>query len=163
MGSFEILAEVAIGLAGFGTIAIVLARDSTRWDSADFFRTAALFLSSLGALFLALLPVGLATAALPDVLLWRISSGVMAAFIVTFTAILVHLRRQYLERALWIGPTLLTTILVTTVVNLIAQILNSGGFLFEPNATCTFFGIVWFLMYACFMLMRIVFLPPGSQ
>ena len=163
VGSFEILAEIAIGLAGFGTIAIVLARDPTRWGSADFFRTAALFLSSLGALFLALLPIGLATAALPDVVVWRTSSGVMAAFIVVFSAILLLLRRQHLERALWFGPSLLATISITTVVNLCAQILNSGGFLFEPNATCAFFGIVWFLMYACLVLARIVFLPPESR
>ena len=119
--------------------------------------------ASLGALFLALLPIGLATAALPDVALWRISSAVMAAFIVVFSAILLLLRRQHLERALWFGPSLLATIFITTVVNLCAQILNSGGFLFEPNATCVFFGIVWFLMFACLMLVRIVFLPPESR
>ena len=163
MGSFEILAEIAIGLAGFGTIAIVLSRDPTRWDSADFFRTAALFLSSLGALFLALLPIGLATAALPDVLLWQISSAVMATFIIIYSVILLRLRRQHLERSHWFGPALLSTIFITTVLNLFAQVLNSSGLLFEPNATCAFFGIVWFLMYACLMLVRIVFLPPRSQ
>ncbi|MFQ5471423.1 MAG: hypothetical protein ACE5FA_00880 [Dehalococcoidia bacterium] len=163
MESFETLAEIAIGLAGFGTIAIVLSRDSRRWSSADFFRTAALFLSSLGALFLSLLPIGLATAALPDMLLWRISSAVMAVFIVVFSAILLDLRRKHLERALWFGPVLLATISISTVTNLCAQALNSTGFLFEPNATIAFFGIVWFLMYGCLMLVRIVFLPPGSQ
>ncbi len=163
MGSFEILAEIAIGLAGFGTIAIVLARDPARWGSADFFRTAALFLSSFGALFLALLPIGLATAALPDVVLWRVSSAVMTAFIVAFLVILVLLRRRHLDRALWFGPSMLAAISITAVVNLCAQILNSGGFLFEPNATCAFFGIVWFLMFACLMLARIVFLPPESR
>ena len=113
--------------------------------------------------FLALLPIGLATAALPDALLWRISSAVMATFIVAFSAIMLHLRRQYLERALWLGPALASTISITTMVNLFAQTLNSSGFLFEPNATCAFFGIVWFLLFACLMLVRIVFLPPGSQ
>jgi hypothetical protein len=163
MEPFELLAEIAVALAGFGTIAIVLAGDPARWISGDFFRTAGLFLSSIGALFLALLPVGLATAALPDALLWRISSAVMAAFIVVFSAILGRLRRQHLERALWLGPALFTTIVATTVVNLCAQILNSAGFWFAPNATCTFFGIVWFLMYACLMLVRIVFRPPRSR
>jgi hypothetical protein len=163
VGSFEILAEVAIGLAGFGTIAIVLARDPTRWDSADFYRTAALFLSSFGALFLALLPIGLATSDLPDGLLWRISSAVLAVFILAFSAVLLRLRRQYLERALWLGPALFVTISITTVLNLLAQILNSSGLLFGPNATCPFFGIVWLLMYACLMLVRIVFVPPESQ
>ncbi len=65
-----------------------------------FFRTSALFLSSLGALFLALLPVGVATAQLADASVSR-------------------------------GPTI------------------------------PFFGIVWFLLIACLMLARIVFLRPG--
>ncbi len=163
MGSFEILAEIATGIAGFGTIAIVLARDPARWGSADLFRTAALFLSSFGALFLALLPIGLATAALPDVALWRVSSAVMTAFILAFFAVLTVMRRRHLERELWVGPSMLAAVSVTALVNLGAQILNSGGFLFEPNATCAFFGIVWFLMFACFMLARIVFLPPESR
>jgi len=163
MGSFEILAEVAVGLAGFGTIAIVLAGDPARWGSGDFYRTAGLFLSSIGALFLALLPIGLATAALPELLIWRISSGVMAVFIVVFSAMLSRWRRLYLERALWLGPTLFATIVVTTGVNLGAQILNAVGYGFAPNAACTFFGVVWFLMYACLMLVRIVFRPPGSR
>ena len=163
MGSFEILAEVAVGLAGFGTIAIVLARDPTRWDSADFFRTAALFLSSLGALFLALLPIGLATAGLSEGVLWRTSSAVMALFIVAFAAILLRLRRRYLESARWFGPALFATVSITAVLNLFAQVLNSSGLLFGPNATCAFFGIVWFLMYACLMLARIVFLSPESR
>ena len=163
MGSFEILAEIAIGLGGFGTIAIVLARDPARWGPADFFRTAALFLSSFGALFLALLPIGLATAALPDVVLWRVSSAVMTAFIVAFFVIVVLLRRRHLERAQWVGPSMGAAVSVTALVNLGAQILNSGGFLFEPNATCAFFGIVWFLMFACFILARIVFPSPESR
>jgi len=163
VGSFDILAEIAVGLAGFGTIAIVLAGDPKRWGSADFFRSAGLFLSSLGALFLALLPIGLATTSLPDVSVWRVSSAAVAIFIVAQSVILVRLRQKHLERALWLGPVLGAMIVVTTLVNLSTQILNSGGFLFEPNAACAFFGIAWFLMFACLMLVRIVFLPPGSR
>ena len=61
MESFEILAEVAIGIAGFGSIAIVPGRNRAAWETAGFFRTSVLTMSSLGALFLALLPIGLAT------------------------------------------------------------------------------------------------------
>ena len=75
MGSFEILAEVAIGIAGFGSLAIVLGRDREGWESADAFRTAGLFLASLGGLFLALLPIGLATTQLAATSIWRASSG----------------------------------------------------------------------------------------
>jgi hypothetical protein len=163
VGSFEILAEIATGIAGFGTIAIVLARDPLRWSSAEYFRTAALFLCSLGALFLALLPVGLATSGLPDRLLWQITSAVMAGSIVVFTVAMLRLRRKHLERALWFGRALTLTTSGTTVLNLVAQLLNVAGFPFEPNATCAFFGVVWFLLYGCLILVRIVFVPPGSR
>jgi hypothetical protein len=163
MGSFEILAEIATGIAGFGTIAIVLARDPMRWSSAEYFRTAALFLCSLGALFLALLPVGLATSGLPERLLWQVTSAVMATAIVVFSVAMVRLRRKHLEPALWFGRALTLTTFGTTLVNLVAQLLNVVGFPFEPNATSAFFGVVWFLLYGCLILVRIVFLPPGSQ
>ncbi len=87
----------------------------------------------------------------------------MTAFIVAFFVILSLLRRRHLERAHWLGPSVLAAVSVTALVNLGAQILNSGGFLFEPNATCAFFGIVWFLMFACFILARIVFLRSESR
>ena len=73
--SFEILAEVAIGIAGFGSIAIVLGQNRDRWEPADFYRTSSLFGASLGALFLALLPIGLATTQLAPEWIWRTSSG----------------------------------------------------------------------------------------
>ncbi len=160
MASFEILAEVAIGLAGFGSIAIVLSRDPTRWDAADFFRTSALLLSSLGALFLALLPVGLATAQLADASVSRVSSSITAVFFLTFATILLRMRRTHLDRAYWFSPMLFAVVAVTGLMNLSAQILNAAAVPFPPSPTVPFFGIVWFLLYACLMLVRIVFLRP---
>ncbi len=163
MESFEILAEVAIGIAGFGSIAIVLGRDRTGWESADFFRTSSLFLASLGALFLALLPIGLATTQLVTEWIWRASSGVMLAYLLVFSVILLRWRRRYLDRELWFGPLLLSLVVATTVANALAQILNSSGVVFEPNPACYFFGVVWFLLYGCLLLMRIVFLRPPPR
>ena len=160
MQSFEILAEVAIGIAGFGSIAIVLARDEAAWKSADFFRISALLLSSLGGLFLALLPIGLATAELPPSLIWRCASALLAAYLVFQSVLLLRWRNRYLDRALWLGPALFTVVIVTTAANLLAQLANVTGIGFEPNATCYFFGIVWFLAYACLMLARTFFLRP---
>lgn len=163
VGSFEILAEVAIGVAGFGSLAIVLGRDRAGWESADFFRTASLFLSSLGALFLALLPIGLATTELAAESVWRASSAVMFVYIIVFSSILFRWRRRHLRRELWFGPVLYSLVVTTTGVNFLAQMLNASGMAFEPGPTACFFGVVWFLLYGCVLLMRIVFLRPPAR
>lgn len=160
MEGFEILAEVAIGLAGFGSIAIVLGRDRGEWDSSDFYRTSSLFMSSFGALFLALLPVGLATSQLAPEWIWRVSSSVMLVYIITFSLILMRWRRRYLERELWFGPVLFSLIASTTAANALAQTLNALGLAFGSSPACYFFGVVWFLLYGCILLMRIVFYRP---
>lgn len=160
MDSFEILAEVAIGIAGFGSIAIVLGRDGREWEPADFFRTSSLFLASFGALFLALLPVGLATTGLAPEWIWRLSSAVMLAYIATFSVLMFRWRTRYLDRSLWFGPIMISMVVATTVANIVAQVMNVGGFAFEPGPACYFFGIIWFLLYSCTLLMRIVFIRP---
>jgi len=163
VGAFEILAEIAIGVAGFGSLAIVLGRDRAGWESADFFRTASLFMSSFGALFLALLPIGLAMTQLAGEWIWRTSSAAMLAYIVAFSAILLRWRRRRLDPELWFGPVLFFLVAGTTAVNIIAQALNSSGLAFEPSPACYFFGVVWFLAYGCLLLMRIVFLRPPPR
>ena len=163
MESFEILAEVAIGIAGFGTIAIVLARDRPGWESADLFRTAALLMSSLGGLFLALLPIGLGMTSLAPEGIWRISSGVMAIYIVTFSGIQLRWRRRYLDRKLWFGPVMFTLVVTTMAANGIAQVLNSVGVVPRASAACFYFGVTWFLLYGCIVLARIVFLRPRQS
>jgi len=104
MDAFEILAEVALGIAGFGSIAIVLGRDEAGWLPSDLFRTSALFLSSLGALLLALLTIGLDASGLPEQTVWR---GASAALIVHYVCGGVFMRlqrRRLLEPSLWFGP-----------------------------------------------------------
>lgn len=163
VGSFEILAEVAIGIAGFGSIAIVLSRDRNSWESADLFRTASLFALSLGALFLALLPIGLAAAQITTEWIWRTSSAVMLFYQVAVLVVMIPSRRRYLDRRLWFGPIATSLFVTSAVANLLAQTFNVAGALFEPSLACYFFGVVYFLMGGCVMLVRIVFVRPQSR
>ena len=162
MESFGVLAEVAVGVAGFGTIASILGRDASR-GSEEFFRTAALFLSSFGALFLCLVPLGLDTTDLPAESVWRLSSLAVAAFVTAFAIIMPRLRREHLDRGLWFGPVLYPTIAAVTLFNGAAQVANLSGLLAPPGPACVFFGVVWFLMYSCLILTRIVFIPPRKR
>jgi hypothetical protein len=79
-----------------------------------------------------------------------------------FSGILLRWRVRYLDRALWFGPVLYSLVVSTTVANIAAQVLNVGGFAFAPGPACYFFGIVWFLLYSCILLMRIVFIRPAQ-
>ncbi len=158
--SFEILAEIAIGVAGFGSIAIVLGQNRADWQSAELFRTAALLMSSLGALLFALLPIGLATSDLAPELIWRVSSGALAAYLVVYTVTIAILRRRHLDPELWLGPVLLSIVGITTLANLCFQVVNALGNPIPPNETSYFFGVSWLIAYGSLMLVRIVFVRP---
>lgn len=160
MDAFEILAEVAIGVAGFGSVAIVLDRDRERWMSTDFFRTGALFLTSFGALFLALLPIGLAATSLSEASGWRVSSAVLALYLASSAVLLSRWRRAHLAPELWFGPILMGCVGLTLLANLVAQSLNATGLVYAPNRACYFFGLVWLLGFACLFFVRIVFVRP---
>jgi hypothetical protein len=157
MAAFEILAEVAIGIAGFGSIAIALGRDGSGWESGDFFRTSALLLTSLGALFLALLPIGLAETDLAPEWIWRGSSAALITFIAVSSPVLYRLRQRHLSRDLWFGPALYAFIGTAIVGTVLAQLLNCLGLVFAPNPASFFFGVFMLLMFASIMLVRIVF------
>jgi len=162
MDAFEILAEVALGIAGFGSIAIVLGRDEAGWLPSDLFRTSALFLSSLGALLLALLTIGLDASGLPEQTVWR---GASAALIVHYVCGGVFMRlqrRRLLEPSLWFGPALMGTVGLAAALIVGAQLANLLRLGIEPGAAPPYFGIVGLLIFACIMLLRIVFVRPGG-
>jgi hypothetical protein len=158
--SFEILAEVAIGIAGFSSIAVVLSRSPGEWVAADSFRTLLLLLMSFGTLILALVPIGLGTADLPPETIWRISSGFVVAVNLGSTAVIVPVRRRQLDRSLWFGPITLTVTWSLFGAHMLAQTLNCLGALFDPNPTVLFFGLVWQLAFSAFIFARIVFVRP---
>lgn len=162
MESFEILAEVAVGLAGFGSIAVVLAQDEG-WSGSDFFRVTALLMAAFGALFLALFPIGLGTSALEEGTVWRASSSVMTVYGVVTAVVTRNLRNRHLHPALRLGPALVTAVIGSAALNLVFQLLNVSGLVFEPNATCYFFGVIWFLGFACLLFVRIFFYRPTEE
>jgi len=162
MDAFDTLAEVALGIAGFGSIAIVLGRSDAGWLPSDLFRTSSLFLASLGALFLSLLTVGLAAAGLPEETVWR---GASAAVLVHYGVGGVFMRlqrRRLLDRSLWFGAGLMAAVGASAALVVAAQVANVLALGIEPGAGAPYFGIVWLLAFACIMLLRIVFMRPGE-
>ena len=74
------IAEIALGLAGFSGVVVVLGRQPGAFTRVEAGRLVLLLVSSIGAMFLALLPLSLAPLELSDSLLWRISAATFTAF-----------------------------------------------------------------------------------
>ena len=73
-----VVAELALGVAGFSGVVMALGARPSEWLKADKLRLATLLGTSLGAMFLALLAIALAKLGLEIERVWRISSLVFA-------------------------------------------------------------------------------------
>jgi hypothetical protein len=64
--ALSLIAEVAVFLAGFGGVAVVLGRGPGRWSPGDALRIRLLFTAALGALFASLIATGTGWAGAPE-------------------------------------------------------------------------------------------------
>lgn len=79
------IAQIAVTLAGFsGLVVAIRGAPPARWHARDIWSLAWMLGTSLGALFLALLPVVLALFRLDDASLWIVATAVMSAGMVLF-------------------------------------------------------------------------------
>ena len=159
IGTFEILAEVSIGLAGFGSIAVILGQGRREMAPADRFRVLGLYVATLGAMFLALLPIGLAHTRGGQVLLWQLSSAAMIVYIFIAMALILWFRRD-LPPEHHGGRVLMGSIGVTTVINAAAQLQNMTGIFHVPGPSPYYFGVIWFLGLGCVFFLRLIFHQP---
>ena len=145
------------------SIAIVLGSNRRGWEAADYYRSSALLTTSLSALFLALLPIGLTEFAASVAVAWRVSSAIMALTTVLVVAYLSRLRSRHLDPELYLGPLLTTLVVVTAIANTVAQAVNASAAFHAPSGGVYYFGVIWFLMFACLFFVRIVFYRPPAE
>ena len=81
------IAEIALGLAGFSGVVVVLGRQPGAFTRVEAGRLVLLLVSSIGAMFLALLPLSLAPLEISSSLLWRISAAAFMAFCLGYALI----------------------------------------------------------------------------
>ncbi|HET9418091.1 MAG TPA: hypothetical protein VFO30_02020 [Chthoniobacterales bacterium] len=80
------IAQIAVTLAGFsGLVVAIRGAPPTAWHPRDIWSLSWMFGTSLGALFMALLPLLLAFFHLEAGLLWTIASLAMSAFMIVFS------------------------------------------------------------------------------
>ena len=153
-----VLAEIAIGLAGFtGITGALYARDT--WHPFDRFRTVSLLIISFGALAFALAPHGLQLLGVPDERLWRICSGAVVAFSVI--AAFVVMRDQPTDYpSVPYYRTISVVFYVLSVLNTLALALNALG-LFSASFGVYYIGLVVMLLIGGLQFAVIVLVRPS--
>ena len=158
---FQTLAEVALGIAGFGGVVVAFRDRSHGWHPADSARVLSLLLTSFGALFLSLLPSGLALAHITSPTIWRVGSACMILILILWIAVIP--RRMLRDaRPVLFPPAILIPVQVLNLANLTSQIANVIGAPYQPNAWTYYFGIVWMLCFSALIFGRVIFARPAE-
>ena len=161
--AFQTLAEFGIALAGFTSIVVVFGRGGGEFHPADRFRVFSALVPSLGAAFLALVPVGLDLTGLPPLAVWRVSSVVLVAAVGSYFAFSdFHLRRLAPQVRAVISSRLGMFFRVLWLSSIIAGVLNGTGALFSPQAGVYFFAVLSPLVVGAIVFVRMVFIRPAG-
>jgi hypothetical protein len=157
--NLAVLAEIAVGLAGFSSIVVVFRRgsDSGSWKPEDVARFRIMIEASLVAALFAILPAALRGLGLMNPQLWPIASALLFSLMMFNTV-----RRRREGRRLPPGSLnrpLNYFILTTSLVVASIQLLNVLGWLVPQGPGPYLFGVTWYTVYAGIMFYRLVTAP----
>jgi len=94
METFQTLAEVAVAIAGFSSLAIVFRGRSSDWRGQDYIGLAFAMCWSIGSVFLALLPIVLGEFAIGLAVASRVGLLVLAGYMLLVGVFLTYARRR---------------------------------------------------------------------
>ena len=153
------IVEFGVALAGFTGVVVIFSKRDTMQD-VDRFRLKNALAGSLGAAFFALLPSTLELLGGAGSILWRISSGLLAAYIALVVATSIRTTRRLdpaSQAVLGKAPPFIIAIASLTCV---LQLVNVSGLLFSPNAGVFVLGLIYLLGGGAFGFLRTLFVRP---
>lgn len=162
--TMQTLAEIAVGLVGFsGMVAVFIRRTGGEGEIAAF-RVANLLSLGFTALFLALVPIGLAMSGLDGPELWQAASGTQAAAIGVL--MWTFLRRGRLlskrARAIFSDVAYFRLTVWPTLGAFAASVANAFAWPFGAFASVYFWALIWMLALTAITFARTVFGPQRS-
>jgi hypothetical protein len=161
--AFQSLAEFGIALAGFTSIVVVFGRGDGQLHSLDRFRIRSALVPSLGASFLALVPVGLELTGLSDVAVWRVSSAVLAVAVAVDSTLNYGRMRQLSTESIALLSIRLTLFFYSLrLAAFLVGLLNAAGILFAPQPGAYFFAVTCPLLLGAVVFVRMLFVRPAS-
>jgi hypothetical protein len=156
------IAELALGLAGFSGVMTAFMQRPGRLTEVETYRIAVLLGASLGALFLALLPLALMQFGLEARALWRDAGLSMLAFAAVGGALYLRSSRrvarhapEIFNRSVFIG------LAAGHVANFVLQV--AALTVLEPSPGPYVVGLIWFLLHAAVQFARILLVQPVSR
>jgi len=162
--ALSIVAQVAVGLAGFSGVAVVLGRGPGRWNAVDAVRIRGLIYAAFGALFASLIAVGVSLAGGADDLATRCGASVVMVVIVLWAATIGREipRLDAAARSVF-DPRVAIVIMVAMAIGVAAQLATVTGFAGRFGAAFFFLGLVILLGYAAFGFIRLLFRRPLDE
>jgi len=152
----QTIAEVGVGIAGFGGIIVAITRGREDWELWDEIRIWGVLVPSISAALLALLPLGLSSAGVASDVLWRLSSGFMVVVgLSSFMAFGLRFRSTLAEGPL--HPVLGRLLAGGSVLNLLCQASNVVGLGFRGSFSVYYFGLLWLLTYSGLEFISLIF------
>lgn len=157
----SLVAEVAVGLAGFAGVAVALGRGPGHWSAGDALRIRLLLVAAFSALFSSLTATGAQLAGLEDTMSIKAGAGALVigqSYWLFFLAPRIR-RLEPSQRSLFSGrlAILFVVLAATSIVGQLLVIIDLAG----PG---TFFlGLIASLGYASFGFVRLLFIRPESQ
>jgi hypothetical protein len=149
------IAEVAIGLAGFSGVFVALTKTDA-FAPSETVRLSFLLYTSLGALFLSLIPHALFTASLSDVVAWRVLgllAVVHAAGLLGFLAKALSLKVDYPD----IFPTRLVAVQGTQIIVTLTLAISVLLAPLEHKQSLFVGGLIFLLAQAALVFVRLLF------
>lgn len=154
------IAEVAVGLAGFSGVVVVLGRQPGEFTRVEAGRLVVLLMSSLGALFFALLPFALFPLGLDTSTVWRIAAGLVAILALSHLGVSYSELRRVRNEAPEVYSRVVASVhfsILFAVLLLQLAIVIMGG---ELALSLYIFGLLGLLVVAAFQFVRILFVRP---
>ncbi len=167
--TFQTIAEVSIGVAGFASIVLVLTRDSTAGISEhDAMRTRIIVVFSLSSVLLAFVPTMLDAAGLSGDTLWRSASTAMLVVATvtwyrTYQSIFHAVRsaggfRASPSKETAGGALFLPTLVALSIVHVLSQAANCFAIPNPPGPFLDLVGLLVYLTVAILQFARVLFL-----
>lgn len=164
MNGAEILttiAQLAVGVTGFSGIAIVFNRPPGRLNEFEAFRLLILFMNSLAAMFLSLIPFAFFYMRWNDTTIWRTGSALAALFEVAFLWMFLPSVRRFWRRYREVFNIAIFAFFASVhTINLALQSLSAGGWNGGRALSIFVFGLLWLLFHSAFQFGRIIFVQP---
>ncbi len=159
-----LIAEIGIALAGFTGVVTVVGRPPGPLSALEAFRLSQLLALSLGAVALALLPLGLYHLGIDAPRLWQISSAAMA--ILGFGLLLGHVRpiRHFMRESPEIfNHILLTTLVLAHIGNIGLQAAHALGEIKPAGPGVFLIGLYFYVIHGGLMFVRVIFIRPKTS